>query len=75
MGNSRYSRVGPLPTPQVTAEGDDGPLDFEGYNQIPHDGRISNIKKWKSSVKQQLVTQCELRGLLSKARGGIRLTI
>ena len=70
-------RWGWTPTPplKVTAEEYDEPFDFWIGKTIPHLGRISAFDNGRYSVKRKQVTHCELMGLLSKARGGIRLSI
>ena len=70
-------RWGWTPTPplKVTAEEYDEPFDFWVGKTIPHLGRISAFDNGRYSVKRKQVTHCELMGLLSKARGGIRLSI
>jgi integrase len=70
-------RWGWTPTPplQVTAEEYDEPFDFWVGKLIPHLGRISKFDNGRYAIKQKQVTHCELMGLVSKARGGDRLTI
>ena len=70
-------RWGWTPTPplQVTAEEYDEAFDFWVGKLIPHLGRISKFDNGRYAIKQKQVTHCELMGLVSKARGGDRLTI
>jgi hypothetical protein len=65
----------PTPPPRVTAEEYDQPSDFWVGKFFPLLGRVSKFDNGKYTVAKKRLAHCELMGLLSKARGGDRLTI
>ena len=65
----------PTPPPRVTAEEYDQPSDFWVGKSFPLLGRVSKFDNGKYTVAKKRLAHCELMGLLSKARGGDRLTI
>jgi integrase len=65
----------PTPPPNVTVSEYDAPFDFWVGKSVPRLGSISKFEDGRYSVSRRLVTHCELMGLISKARGGDRLTI
>ena len=77
MHGQQLLRWGWTPTPplQVTAEEYDQPSDFWVGKSISRVGRVSNFDNGKYTVAKKQVAHCEFMGLLSKARGGNRLTI
>ena len=77
MHGQQLLRWGWTPTPPrlVTAEEYDQPGDSWVGKTIPLLGHISKFDNGRYTIARKQVAHCELMGLISKARGGDRLTI
>jgi hypothetical protein len=65
----------PTTPPAITAEEYDEPFDFWIGKYIRNLGRVSKFDNGKYTVARKQVAHCELMGLISKARGGDRISI